>query len=53
VTVWLVTGVDMACGAVLPLLAVAVTLAYFVVAFAFPLLLKKWLERIRTKVAMS
>jgi putative Mg2+ transporter-C (MgtC) family protein len=38
-TVWLVTAVGMACGAGLPLLALAVTLAYFVVAFVFPLLL--------------
>jgi putative Mg2+ transporter-C (MgtC) family protein len=35
-TVWLVTGVGMACGAGLPLLAVAVTIAYFIVAFVFP-----------------
>ena len=39
-TVWLVTGVGMACGAGLPILAVAVTLAYFVVALVFPLLLR-------------
>jgi putative Mg2+ transporter-C (MgtC) family protein len=39
-TVWLVTAVGMACGAGLPLLALAVTLAYFVVAFFFPLLLR-------------
>jgi putative Mg2+ transporter-C (MgtC) family protein len=37
-TVWLVTGVGMACGAGLPLLALAVTGAYFVVALVFPLL---------------
>ncbi len=36
-TVWLVTGVGMACGAGLPLLAVAVTVAYFIVALLFPL----------------
>jgi len=36
-TVWLVTGVGMACGAGLPLLALGVTLAYFVVALIFPL----------------
>jgi hypothetical protein len=35
-TVWFVTGVGMACGAGLPLLALAVTVAYFVVAFVFP-----------------
>jgi putative Mg2+ transporter-C (MgtC) family protein len=39
-TVWLVTGVGMACGAGLPLLALAVTLAYFVVAFVFPLFMR-------------
>lgn len=39
-TVWLVTGVGMACGAGLPLLAVAVTGAYFIVALAFPFLLR-------------
>jgi putative Mg2+ transporter-C (MgtC) family protein len=39
-TVWLVTAVGMACGAGLPLLALAVTLAYFVVAFVFPFLLR-------------
>ena len=39
-TVWLVTAVGMACGAGLPLLAAAVTVAYFIVAFVFPLLLR-------------
>src|SRR5580693_7886099 len=39
-TVWLVTGIGMACGAGLPLLAVAVTGAYFVVALFFPLLIR-------------
>lgn len=39
-TVWLVTGIGMACGAGLPLLAVAVTVAYFIVALVFPLLLR-------------
>jgi putative Mg2+ transporter-C (MgtC) family protein len=39
-TVWLVTAVGMACGAGLLLLALAVTFAYFVVAFLFPLLLR-------------
>jgi putative Mg2+ transporter-C (MgtC) family protein len=39
-TVWLVTGIGMACGAGLPLLAIAATLAYFIVAFIFPLLLR-------------
>jgi len=39
-TVWLVTGVGMACGAGLPLLALAVTFAYFVVAFVFPFFIR-------------
>jgi putative Mg2+ transporter-C (MgtC) family protein len=39
-TVWLVTAVGMACGAGLLLLALAVTLAYFVVAFVFPMVLR-------------
>jgi putative Mg2+ transporter-C (MgtC) family protein len=39
-TVWLVTGVGMACGAGLPLLALAVTPAYFIVAFVFPLAMR-------------
>jgi len=39
-TVWLVSGIGMACGAGLPLLAIAVTLAYFVVALIFPLILR-------------
>ena len=38
-TVWLVTGIGMACGAGLPLLAVAATVAYFIVALVFPLIL--------------
>jgi putative Mg2+ transporter-C (MgtC) family protein len=40
-TVWLVTGVGMACGAGLPLLALAVTCAYFVVAFVFPIFIRR------------
>ena len=39
-TTWLVTGVGMACGAGLPLLAAAVTIAYFVIALIFPILLR-------------
>jgi putative Mg2+ transporter-C (MgtC) family protein len=39
-TVWLVTGIGMACGAGLPLLAVAATVAYFIVALVFPILLR-------------
>jgi putative Mg2+ transporter-C (MgtC) family protein len=38
-TVWLVTAVGMACGAGLPLLALAVTIAYFIVALVFPRLM--------------
>lgn len=46
-TVWLVSGIGMACGAGLPLLALAVTFGYFIVAFVFPLiqrLLPGWQE---------
>ena len=39
-TVWLVTGVGMACGAGLLLLALAVTFAYFIIALVFPQLLR-------------
>ena len=39
-TVWLVTAIGMACGAGLLLLALAATLAYFIVAFIFPPLLR-------------
>ena len=39
-TVWLVTAVGMACGAGLPLLALAVTTAYFIVALIFPKLMR-------------
>jgi putative Mg2+ transporter-C (MgtC) family protein len=39
-TVWLVTAIGMACGAGLPFLALAVTFAYFIVAFLFPLLIR-------------
>jgi len=39
-TVWVVTAIGMACGAGLPWLALAVTLAYFVVALVFPLLIR-------------
>jgi putative Mg2+ transporter-C (MgtC) family protein len=38
-TVWLVTAIGMACGAGLPLLAVAATVAYFIVALVFPFIL--------------
>lgn len=40
-TVWLVTAVGMACGAGLQMLALAVTVAYFIVALLFPLLLRR------------
>lgn len=39
-TVWLVTGVGMACGSGLLLLALIVTAAYFVIALVFPLLIR-------------
>ncbi|RXS97898.1 MgtC/SapB family protein [Silvibacterium dinghuense] len=39
-TVWLVTGIGMACGAGLPVLAIAATVAYFIVAFVFPAILR-------------
>jgi|ERR1700723_2684971 putative Mg2+ transporter-C (MgtC) family protein len=39
-TVWLVTGIGMACGAGLPLLALAVTVAYFIVALVFSRLVR-------------
>ena len=39
-TVWLVTAIGMACAAGLLLLALAVTIAYFIVAFVFPLLMR-------------
>jgi putative Mg2+ transporter-C (MgtC) family protein len=39
-TVWLVTGVGMACGAGLPWLALFVTCAYFIVAFVFPTIMR-------------
>lgn len=39
-TVWLVTGIGMASGAGLPLLAVAATVAYFIVALVFPVFLR-------------
>ena len=40
-TVWLVTGVGMACGAGLLRLALFVTFTYFIVAFVFPLILRR------------
>ena len=41
-TVWLVTAIGMACAAGLLLLAVAVTCAYFVVAFVFPFFIRSF-----------
>ena len=38
--VWLTAAVGMACGAGLPLLAIAVTALHFVVVFAFPVILR-------------
>jgi putative Mg2+ transporter-C (MgtC) family protein len=40
-TVWLVTGVGMACGAGLFFLALVVTAAYSIVAFVFPVILRR------------
>ena len=40
-TIWLVTGIGMACGAGLLLLALAVTCMYMVVAFVFPPLIRR------------
>ena len=39
-TAWMVTAIGMACGAGLLLLALAVTLAYFAIAFVFPLIMR-------------
>jgi len=39
-TVWLVTGIGMACGAGLPWLAIVSTGAYFIVALLFPFILR-------------
>jgi putative Mg2+ transporter-C (MgtC) family protein len=40
-TIWLVTGIGMACGAGLSRLAFAATIAYFIVALVFPLLVRR------------
>ncbi|MFC6644198.1 MgtC/SapB family protein [Granulicella cerasi] len=40
-TLWLVTGIGMACGAGLLLLALVTTIAYFIIALVFPLLLRQ------------
>ncbi len=39
-TIWLVTGIGMACGAGLPWLALASTGAYFIVALIFPFIVR-------------
>src|SRR5947209_9983043 len=39
--VWVTAGVGMACGGDLPLIAVATTLIYFVVAYTYPWLVRK------------
>jgi len=39
-SIWLVTAIGMACGAGLPLLALAATGAYFIVALLFPVFMK-------------
>lgn len=39
-TVWLVTGIGMACGAGMPILAVTATVGYFIVALVFPYLIR-------------
>ena len=44
-TVWLVTAIGMACTAGLLLLAIAVTCAYFVVAFVFPVVIRSFRPR--------
>ncbi len=43
-TVWLVTAIAMACTSGLLLLAIAVTCAYFVVAFGFPVILSRFVK---------
>ncbi len=44
-TVWLTAAVGMACGAGLPLLALAATAAHFIVIFLFPHLLRRLPKR--------
>lgn len=48
--VWLTAGVGMACGAGLPILAIAVTGAHFVVVFAFPMLARR-IPRVGSSIA--
>jgi putative Mg2+ transporter-C (MgtC) family protein len=47
-TMWLVTGIGMACGAGLSRLAVASTVPYFIVALVFPLLVRLLPGRVET-----
>ena len=44
-TVWLTAAVGMACGAGLPVLALAATIAHFIVIFLFPALLRRLPKR--------
>lgn len=45
-TVWMTAAVGSACGAGLPVLALATTLAYFIVTLAFPLLQRRLPRRL-------
>jgi putative Mg2+ transporter-C (MgtC) family protein len=51
-TIWLAAAVGCACGASLPLLATATTAAYFVVALAFPPLVRLLSRSTRTSSSM-
>lgn len=51
-TIWLTAAVGSACGASLPLLATAATLGYFVVALAFPPLVRRLSASRRTATSM-
>ena len=44
-SVWLTAAVGMACGAGLPLLALAATVAYFLVSLGFPFLMRRLPQR--------
>ena len=45
-TVWLTAAIGMACGAGLPLLALAATAAYFLITLLFPVLLRRLPRRV-------
>lgn len=45
-TVWLTAAVGMACGAGLPLLAIAATVAHFIVTLFFPVLMRKLIHHL-------